>query len=64
MATSVSAEGRREVLGSKVGDSENTVFWTGFCARGLGGVRLVISDHHGGAAGGDGVDRGGRGTSR
>ena len=50
IATGVSAEGRREVLGSKVGDSENTVFWTGFLRdlreRGLGGVQLVISDHH------------------
>jgi putative transposase len=50
IATGVTAEGRREVLGSKVGDSENTVFWTGFLRdlreRGLGGVQLVISDHH------------------
>ncbi len=50
IATGVTAEGRREVLGSKVGDSENTVFWAGFLRdlreRGLGGVQLVISDHH------------------
>ncbi len=50
IATGVTADGRREVLGSKVGDSENTVFWTGFLRdlreRGLGGVQLVISDHH------------------
>jgi putative transposase len=50
IATGVSADGRREVLGSKVGDSENTVFWTGFLRdlrdRGLHGVQLVISDHH------------------
>ena len=50
IATGVSADGRREVLGSKVGDSENTVFWTGFLRdlrdRGLAGVQLVISDHH------------------
>lgn len=50
IATGVSADGRREVLGSKVGDSENTVFWAGFLRdlreRGLGGVQLVISDHH------------------
>jgi len=50
IATGISADGRREVLGSKVGDSENTVFWTGFLRelreRGLGGVQLVISDHH------------------
>ncbi len=50
IATGVTADGRREVLGSKVGDSENTVFWTGFLRdlrdRGLDGVQLVISDHH------------------
>ena len=50
IATGVSADGKREVLGSKVGDSENTVFWTGFLRdlreRGLSGVQLVISDHH------------------
>jgi putative transposase len=50
IATGVSADGRREVLGSKVGDSENTVFWTGFLRelreRGLTGVQLVVSDHH------------------
>jgi putative transposase len=50
IATGVSADGKREVLGSKVGDSKNTVFWTGFLRdirdRGLHGVQLVISDHH------------------
>lgn len=50
IATGVTADGRREVLGSKVGDSENTVFWAGFLRdlreRGLSGVQLVISDHH------------------
>jgi len=50
IATGISADGRREVLGSKVGDSENTVFWTAFLRelrdRGLDGVQLVISDHH------------------
>lgn len=42
------ADGRREVLGFDVGDSENEVFWTEFLrslkARGLDGVKLVISD--------------------
>jgi len=50
VATGVSAEGNREVLGLAVGDSEDRSFWTGFLrhlrARGLGGVRLVISDAH------------------
>jgi putative transposase len=50
IATGVSADGRREVLGSAVGDSETKEFWTDFLRglreRGLGGVQLVISDHH------------------
>lgn len=50
IATGVSAEGRREVLGCAVGDSETEVFWTEFLRdlrdRGLGGVQLVISDSH------------------
>jgi putative transposase len=50
IATGVSADGRREVLGCDVGDSENEVFWTGFLRglrdRGLAGVQLVISDSH------------------
>ena len=52
------ADGRRELLGLKVGDSESEPFWSefigsliagGFCEavkRGLTGVRLVISDAH------------------
>ena len=50
IATGVSADGRREVLGFDVGDSEAGAFWTGFLrslkARGLHGVQLVISDAH------------------
>jgi len=50
VATGVSAQGGREVLGVDVGDSEAETFWTAFLrslkARGLGGVRLVISDAH------------------
>jgi transposase-like protein len=50
VATGVSAQGQREVLGVDVGDSEAETFWTGFLrslkARGLSGVRLVISDAH------------------
>jgi transposase-like protein len=50
IATGVSATGDREVLGLAVGDSEDGAFWTAFLrslrARGLSGVRLVISDAH------------------
>jgi transposase-like protein len=52
VATGITAEGSREVLGLDVGDSEDEVFWRGFLRslrqRGLGGVRLVISDQHAG----------------
>ena len=52
VATGVAATGEREVLGLAVGDSEDEVFWTEFLrslrARGLAGVRLVISDAHAG----------------
>ncbi len=50
IATGVTATGDREVLGIDVGDSEDGAFWTAFLkglrARGLAGVKLVISDHH------------------
>ncbi len=50
VATGVTMEGRREVLGCAVGDSEDGAFWTEFLrslrSRGLSGVRLVISDQH------------------
>ena len=50
IATGVTSEGGREVLGVDVGDSEDAVFWTAFLTglkdRGLGGVDLVISDAH------------------
>jgi putative transposase len=50
IATGISADGRREVLGFDVGDSESGPFWTGFLrslkARGLDGVQLVTSDAH------------------
>jgi putative transposase len=50
IATGVSADGRREVLGCQVGDSETEPFWTEFLRdlrdRGLSGVQLVISDAH------------------
>jgi putative transposase len=50
IATGVTQSGDREVLGLAVGDSEDGAFWTAFLrslrARGLAGVRLVISDAH------------------
>jgi transposase-like protein len=50
IAVGVTATGDREVLGVEVGDSEDGAFWTAFFrglrARGLSGVKLVISDHH------------------
>jgi transposase-like protein len=52
VATGISADGGREVLGLDVGDSEDEVFWRAFLTdlkkRGLAGVRLVISDQHAG----------------
>lgn len=52
VAIGVGADGRREVLGFEVGDSENEGFWTLFLrslkTRGLNGVGLVISDAHAG----------------
>ncbi|MFN8031881.1 MAG: IS256 family transposase [Mycobacterium sp.] len=52
VATGVSIEGTREVLGTAVGDSESFEFWREFLAslkaRGLSGVHLVISDAHAG----------------
>ena len=60
VATGVSGQGRREILGMSVGDTESTDFWTRFLRslrdRDLKvsapedplGVALVISDAHGG----------------
>ncbi len=52
VATGVTADGGREILGVDVGDSEDEVFWRGFLRtlreRGLNGVQLVISDQHAG----------------
>jgi transposase-like protein len=52
VAVGVAADGRREVLGFEVGDTENEAFCTGFLpsleTRGLDGVALVISDAHSG----------------
>jgi transposase-like protein len=50
VAVGVNADGRREVLGMDIGPSEAEAFWTEFLRklrrRGLGGVKLVISDAH------------------
>jgi putative transposase len=50
IATGVTVDGGREVLGLDVGDSEDGALWTAFLrslkARGLHGVQLVISDAH------------------
>jgi hypothetical protein len=52
VATGITAGGQREVLGLDVGDSEDDAFRRAFLRslknRGLGGVRLVISDQHAG----------------
>jgi len=50
IAVAVNTDGRREVLGMAVGASEAETFWSQFLrsltARGLRGVKLVISDAH------------------
>jgi putative transposase len=51
VASGIAGDGSREILGLDVGDSEDETFWRGFTSlkhRGLGGVRLVISDQHAG----------------
>ena len=48
VATGVTSDGRREILGCDIGDSEDGCFWQHFIDslvdRGLSGVRLVASD--------------------
>lgn len=50
IATGVNSDGRREILGLGIGPSEAAVFWGDFLRslkkRGLGGIKLVISDAH------------------
>jgi len=52
VATGITEDGGREVLGLMVGDSETEVFWAEFLRslreRGPAGVRLVFRDHHSG----------------
>jgi len=50
LAVGVNEDGRRDVLGLKIGLSEAETFWKEFLreltSRGLSGVKLVISDDH------------------
>ena len=50
IAYSVHDSGRREVIGLDIGEIETEAFWVGFLRslreRGLGGVRLCVSDEH------------------
>jgi transposase-like protein len=50
IAVGVNSDGRREILGMKIGASEAETFWTEFlrtlARRGLSGVKLVVSDAH------------------
>lgn len=52
IAIGLSEEGKREVLGMRVGHAETEEFWTEFLRslldRGLRGVKLVVSDSHSG----------------
>jgi len=50
VAYAVHDSGRREVIGIDLGETETEAFWVEFLrglrSRGLGGVRLCVSDHH------------------
>jgi len=50
IAVAVNTDGRREIIGLKVGPSEAETFWSSFLKalvrRGLKGVKLVVSDAH------------------
>ena len=50
IAMAINTDGRREIIGLKVGPSEAETFWSGFLKalvrRGLKGVKLVVSDAH------------------
>ncbi len=50
VAYAVAEAGHREVIGLDIGEIESEAFWTEFLrglrARGLHGLRLVVSDHH------------------
>ena len=57
IAVAANTEGRREIIGLGVGPSEAETFWMDFLrslkARGLDGVKLVVSDAHTGLKGGN-----------
>jgi len=50
VVTAVRDDGYREILGARIADGEDELFWTGFFDdlknRGLSGVKLVVSDGH------------------
>jgi transposase-like protein len=50
IAVAANTDGKREIIGLSIGDSEASVFWTDFLRslekRGLKGVKLVVSDAH------------------
>ena len=50
LAVGINADGRREILGFQIGDSESEVSWKEFFTtlknRGLSGVDLLVSDDH------------------
>ena len=50
VVTAVSDDGYREILGARIADGEDELFWTGLFDdlkdRGLSGVKLVVSDGH------------------
>lgn len=52
VATGIAADGSGEVLGLDIGDQKDEVFWRRFLRslrqRGLGGVKLVLSEKQGG----------------
>lgn len=52
IATGVNARGYREILGLLIGNSESEATWSEFFhwlkERGLHGLDLIVSDHHGG----------------
>ena len=52
IATGITAQGQREVLGFHIDDSESEASWSEFFGRlkqrGLSGVDLIVSDCHGG----------------
>lgn len=50
VVTGIRDDGYREILGARIADGEDELFWSGFFQdlmdRGLSGVKLVISDGH------------------